>query len=596
MLNEIKSLYLGKHILFLFLLCFSSIIVAQTSNWTNVRETNINVANANPAGVDIFTNRYGNHIIVQESNILKYYRMDVNGFSNLQDFPKTIEGSAVVSPSISGDDNNIYIVYGVGNQVRIKRSTNGGLDWSLWTPTFSLSTTVAEWGLESVVSSGKLHVTYNESGVVRYIYRDLTGGGWSPVKEVSNGQTGNIPRITAYKNTQMDFVYFMYKKFNGVDYDCKWRRYNVANDSWHTPLYTAPIANDEIDNFVGIRADNSNVIIYYRWHESNPSWQYYFRWAILDLYNNWIDYGYADLSIENYRMYSTQTFDNKTHTVFYFELLGDEISDIGLWRSYMVDTEYPTDQIYEYLLPQVNSIYHLNLSSSGNEVHVIWKDPFGSSGGNNLRYKFEDQTPIAPQNLTVIESENNHPLLSWNANQEPDLSNYQVWKKGGDEGGDWHLKQTTSNTSYEDPDEMVVTGPRQGNEGTAYYYVKAVDLGSNVSGPSNEVNIRVGIEPPSKSVAGEGQEGVIYDYSLSQNFPNPFNPTTSINYQIKEKGFVSLKIFDMLGTEVASLVNESQEAGSYSVEFNAADLPSGMYVYRLSTNNFVDTKKLILLR
>lgn len=65
MFNEIKSLYLGKCVLFLFLLCFSSVIIAQTSNWTNVKETNINVANANPAGVDIFTNRDGNHIIVQ---------------------------------------------------------------------------------------------------------------------------------------------------------------------------------------------------------------------------------------------------------------------------------------------------------------------------------------------------------------------------------------------------------------------------------------------------------------------------------------------------------------------------------------------------
>lgn len=127
------------------------------SSWTNVKETNITVGLYN--GVDIFTNRYGNHIIVQESNILKYYRMDVNGYSNPTLFPRTIESASVVSPSISGDDNNIYIVYGLGNQVRVKRSINGGLTWSLWIPTFILSTNVPEWGLESVVSSGKIHVT-----------------------------------------------------------------------------------------------------------------------------------------------------------------------------------------------------------------------------------------------------------------------------------------------------------------------------------------------------------------------------------------------------------------------------------------------------
>jgi hypothetical protein len=600
MFNEIKSLYLGKLVLFLFLLFFSSVIIAQTSNWTNVKETNINVANANPTGVDIFTNRYGNHIIVQESNILKYYRMDVNGYSNLQVFPKTIEGSATVSPSISGDANNIYVVYGVGNQVRVKRSTDGGLNWSLWTPTFSLSTNVAELGLESVVSSGKIHVNYLESGVVRYRYRNLNENFWSGVKEVSDGETGNIPRITAYKNAQaqMDYVYFMYRKFNGVDYDCRWRRYNVTNDSWHTPIYTAPIANDEIDNFAGIRVDNLNVIIYYIWHESNPSWQYYFRWAILDIYNNWIDYGYADLSIENYRMYSTQTFDNKTHTVFYFERLGEENSDIGLWRSYMADTEYPTDQFYEYLLPQVNSIYHLNLSSSGNEVHVIWKDPFGSSGGNNLRYKFDDQIPIAPKNLTVSKSQNNHPLLSWLPNPEPDLNNYKIYRLNYCAGG-WEYIAQTSNTSYEDQTLSYCTAipPEQcENLCTFQYKITAVDLSYHESDPSYIVEARLVGGPPSKAGADDPDVNTVLEYSLDQNYPNPFNPTTTINYSIKSAGQVTLKIYDMLGTAVASLVNEMKEAGNYSVTFNASELPSGIYFYTLTSGNFMSTKKLILLK
>ena len=85
-------------------------------------------------------------------------------------------------------------------------------------------------------------------------------------------------------------------------------------------------------------------------------------------------------------------------------------------------------------------------------------------------------------------------------------------------------------------------------------------------------------------------------FSLSQNYPNPFNPTTTINYSIKSAGLITLKIYDMLGTEVASLVNERQEAGDYSVTFNAADLPSGIYVYKLTAGNFVSTKKLILLK
>ncbi len=85
-------------------------------------------------------------------------------------------------------------------------------------------------------------------------------------------------------------------------------------------------------------------------------------------------------------------------------------------------------------------------------------------------------------------------------------------------------------------------------------------------------------------------------YLLKQNFPNPFNPTTNINFTIPQSGFVSLKIFDMVGKEVATLVNESKPAGNYIVGFNASNLPSGAYFYRIETNNFTDTKKMLLIK
>jgi hypothetical protein len=87
-----------------------------------------------------------------------------------------------------------------------------------------------------------------------------------------------------------------------------------------------------------------------------------------------------------------------------------------------------------------------------------------------------------------------------------------------------------------------------------------------------------------------------YDFTLFQNYPNPFNPTTTISYLLPKNGLVALKVFDILGIEVASLVNETQEAGSYSVIFNASQLPSGIYFYTLTSVNFMATKKLILLK
>jgi len=86
------------------------------------------------------------------------------------------------------------------------------------------------------------------------------------------------------------------------------------------------------------------------------------------------------------------------------------------------------------------------------------------------------------------------------------------------------------------------------------------------------------------------------NYTLSQNYPNPFNPSTSIHYQFPELSFVTLKVYDVLGREVTILVNEEKPAGIYEVEFDGVNLPSGIYLYRLYAGNFIETKKMVLLK
>lgn len=88
------------------------------------------------------------------------------------------------------------------------------------------------------------------------------------------------------------------------------------------------------------------------------------------------------------------------------------------------------------------------------------------------------------------------------------------------------------------------------------------------------------------------------DFTLSQNYPNPFNPSTSINYHIAEKSLVTLKVYDLLGNEVATIINEEKPAGSYNIQFSTSNLhlSSGTYFYRLQAGNFAETKKMILLK
>jgi hypothetical protein len=86
------------------------------------------------------------------------------------------------------------------------------------------------------------------------------------------------------------------------------------------------------------------------------------------------------------------------------------------------------------------------------------------------------------------------------------------------------------------------------------------------------------------------------EFKLEQNYPNPFNPTTKIQYQLSQEARVTLKVYDILGSEVATLVNEEQEAGCKEVQFNGINYASGMYVYRLIVGSFVSTKKMMMIK
>lgn len=111
--------------------------------------------------------------------------------------------------------------------------------------------------------------------------------------------------------------------------------------------------------------------------------------------------------------------------------------------------------------------------------------------------------------------------------------------------------------------------------------------------------------PLSEMITGveDHNNGILSQFILEQNFPNPFNPSTKINYTIPKNGNVSLKVFNLLGSEVAELVNGEMNAGNHDIEFNAVNpdgsgqvLPSGVYLYKLQAGSFVETKKMMLLK
>ena len=87
-----------------------------------------------------------------------------------------------------------------------------------------------------------------------------------------------------------------------------------------------------------------------------------------------------------------------------------------------------------------------------------------------------------------------------------------------------------------------------------------------------------------------------FQFMLEQNYPNPFNPSSTIKYSIPASEFVTIKVYDVLGNEIATLVNEEKSAGNYELVFNATELSSGIYFYKLQSGSFVETKKMILIK
>jgi hypothetical protein len=94
----------------------------------------------------------------------------------------------------------------------------------------------------------------------------------------------------------------------------------------------------------------------------------------------------------------------------------------------------------------------------------------------------------------------------------------------------------------------------------------------------------------------DGASQLVKHFYLRQNYPNPFNPTTKISYSIPEASVVSLKIYDLLGKEISTLINEVKSAGNYEVNFDAEQLTSGIYFYKIEAGNYIEAKKMILMK
>jgi len=176
-----------------------------------------------------------------------------------------------------------------------------------------------------------------------------------------------------------------------------------------------------------------------------------------------------------------------------------------------------------------------------------------------------------------------HPTLGTGAN-------YKVYRKIGSLGN-WDQIATTTNLQYTDT-EMLIGDIGDLMPNLFYKVVAFSELPGTYE--SNTVSC-VGNKNPKKEMANQNNV-VLTEYSLEQNYPNPFNPSTQIKYSIKEAGLVQLRVYDILGKEVANLVNENKEGGYYSFDFDGKYHSSGVYIYQIKTPGFTQARKMILTK
>ena len=222
------------------------------------------------------------------------------------------------------------------------------------------------------------------------------------------------------------------------------------------------------------------------------------------------------------------------------------------------------------------------------------------AGGSDGFYIFDVTTPpFAPTNLTVVANPQNNYDLSWTPSSSQNIQYYNIYKADVANDPPYDLLFYNQINAFEGGNPVTSwedSNSYPGQGGGQYYYEISVENSTGYeSVRSNRVNVPKG-NIDKKSAEEEKENLEIIEYSLSDNYPNPFNPTTSINYSIKKDGLVLLNVYDILGNQVAKLVNENKPEGSHTVEFNAATLPSGIYFYKLTSGNYTSIKKLILMK
>ena len=463
---------------------------------------------------------------------------------------------------------------------------------------------------------------------------NLTAQGWHPeVTLVSTGFDASYPDIAVFE----DNVHVVWEDYRaGSKPQVYYKRSTDDGLNWN-PGERLSI-DPEVSSNPAIAVAHNNVHVAwpdYRDYGVSDTEIYYRRST-----NNgdWFEPAIRLTNVLSFKWNcNIAAFDDNIHIVW-----DDDRSVSSFDIYYIRSTDNGITWSPEILLTNPSDLdYFPKVSISGNNVFITWTSRRGGIEEVYLRRSVDNGINWDPeQKLTSsntlartsqIASFDNNIHISWQDHRtgSPEVFYIRSTNLGDDWSAETRLtfnaanKESISIASFQEKVHLIWTDDR--NTEWEVFYIKSIDNGVNweaeeliSSIPIKSRSSRVSVFEKNVFVVWEdvpsgAPDEIIFrryitptsvdneiispqEFDIDQNYPNPFNPTTTIKYQIPELSFVTLKVYDVLGNEIATLVNEEKPVGSYEVEFNATGLPSGIYFYRLQAGSFVETKKMVLMK
>jgi len=435
-------------------------------------------------------------------------------------------------------NNQVYrcdtaVAYSTNNTVRFIPSYNANGR--------AITGLVEKWSNGQWIDSTYDTLSYDSKG---HVLTDL-------LQVWSNGQWTNSSLYTTTYDSRGDLLTYMYQQYSNGQW---------VNSYLGTSTYNVQgrVLSSLWDSWSNGQLNNSSTESYTYDANGHP---------LSDLSQRWSNGQYINSSL------STSTFDSSGHDIAWLVQLwsdGQWVNDERDTTTFDANGNELTDMSQQWLNGQwTNYMYSTMTSDSGGHVLSALTQQWLNGQWTNVQFETDTYNTNGNRLTDLFQEWSNGRWVNfylftetYDENDNPLSENYKTW----------------SDSSWVQTDTFLEI-----NYGYKYFPL----WGYNLEISYMIINI---------TKVSTTTNNIVVRYSVSQNYPNPFNPTTTISFDIPSRSFVSLKIFDILGREVSTIVSGELEAGSYTRRWNARNMASGVYFYRLTAGSFVETKKLILLK